>query len=442
MKTNYALALILFSALQGPVTGQSTSSTAPVAVPLTFATPLPLLNIATQGRAINDEPKTAATLSVTNQGGTTRNRPSDPPNSYQGAIGIEIRGSSSQAFPKKQYSLETRGADGKASPVSLLGLPAGRNWILSAAYTDPTLLRDSVAYNLSRRLGRYASRTVPVELILNGEYQGVYILEEKLEPQAQRISLSAQGALLQITPPDRVKPGDASFKLPESGTVLVIESPKGKALSSAMKAALEAVVVNFAQSLYHPDPGRPGGQYLNAVDLDALVDFVLLNEYFKNADAFFASTYLTVDLPASGASGAARPGRVTFGPVWDMDRGMGNSGRADFDQPSGWVFRTALFTEVLYDDPTFVRRFVQRWKALRSAGTIESLISDLDRDATRLTLPAQRNFTRWPIAGQTVIPGAAAASRYPDDVAALRTWLTARARWMDSNINALMKPGW
>ncbi|MFC4424972.1 CotH kinase family protein [Deinococcus navajonensis] len=446
MKTTALATLGLLIALCAGVSAQTTTpTTAPTAAPVmptNFTSPLPLLIIQTGGKTIVDEPKTPGTLAVISKAAGSTNRPGDTPTGFNGPIGIEVRGTTSQRFPKKQYLLETRDQNGKDVSVSLLGLPPGSNWVLLASYTDPSLLRDAVGYNLSRRMGHYASRTVPVEVMLNGQYQGVYTLAEKLEAGPNRIALGKQGVLLQITPADRVKPGAISFKLPESGTVFVIESPKGKALSAAAKAEIEQFTAAFAAQLYHPDPAHPEKTYLDYVDLDALVDFVLLNEFLKNADALYASTYVTRDLPAKGTPASGAQGKLVFGPVWDLDRSMGNSGRADLDATSGWTFQQGLFTEVLYDNPTFVRRFTQRWHNLRRSGVIEGVFADLDRDARLLADPARRNFARWPVAGTTVIRGTPAAGRYPEEVADLKAWLTARAQWMDTHIDALIKPGW
>ncbi|MFC4638341.1 CotH kinase family protein [Deinococcus hohokamensis] len=411
-------------------------------MPTNFTSALPLLILQTGGKPIVDEPKTPGTLAVISKAAGSTNRPGDAPTGYVGPIGIEVRGTTSQRFPKKQYLLELRDANGKDVSASLLGLPPGSKWVLLASYTDPSLLRDAVGYNLSRRMGHYASRTVPVEVMLNGEYQGIYTLAEKLEASPNRIALGKQGVLMQITPADRVKPGAVSFKLPESGTVFVIESPAGKALSAAVKAEIEGFTAAFAAQIYHPDPAHPEKTYLDYVDLDALIDFVLLNEFVKNADALYASTYVSRDQPAKDAPGGRVPGKLVFGPVWDLDRSMGNSGRPDLDATSGWTFEKGLFTEVLYDNPTFIRRFVARWHDLRRSGVIENVFADLDRDARLLADPARRNFARWPVAGTTVIRGTPAAGRYPQEVADLKAWLTARAQWMDTHIDALIKPGW
>lgn len=105
---------------------------------------LPLVAIDTEGRIVN-EPKVSARMRVIDRGAGRVNRLGMRATGYDGAIGIEIRGSSSLGYPKKQYSIETRTAGGKNRSVRLLGLPKENDWVLQGPYGDKTLLRNSVA---------------------------------------------------------------------------------------------------------------------------------------------------------------------------------------------------------------------------------------------------------------------------------------------------------
>ena len=101
---------------------------------------------------------------------------------YNGRINIEIRGSSSQDLPKKPYGLTTLKADNVTNNnVSLLGMPSENDWILNSLAFDPSLIRDYISYNISRQMGNYAPRTVYCEVVINGAYVGLYMLEEKLK---------------------------------------------------------------------------------------------------------------------------------------------------------------------------------------------------------------------------------------------------------------------
>ena len=105
-------------------------------------------------------------------------------------IGIEIRGSSSQMFPKKQFAIETQDNNGNNNNVSILGLPPENDWILYAPYSDKSLIRNYLAYKLARDMGRYSSRTRFCELLVNGDYKGLYIIMEKIKRDDNRIDIS------------------------------------------------------------------------------------------------------------------------------------------------------------------------------------------------------------------------------------------------------------
>lgn len=105
---------------------------------------LPIVVINTNGQTISDEPKITADMGIIDNGPGIRNNITDTFNGYNGKIGIEIRGHSSQNFPKKQYGIELRDNAGNDIKVSLLGLPEESDWVLNASYTDKTFLRNVI----------------------------------------------------------------------------------------------------------------------------------------------------------------------------------------------------------------------------------------------------------------------------------------------------------
>ena len=120
---------------------------------------LPLVYIDTGGRYIPDEPKIPAKMGIIYHGVGVTHLLNEPYNDYNGKIGIEARGSSSQSWPKKQYAVETWTAANLDTSVSLMGLPKESDWVLNAPFIDRSFLRNVLAYDLFRRMGRYASRT-------------------------------------------------------------------------------------------------------------------------------------------------------------------------------------------------------------------------------------------------------------------------------------------
>jgi hypothetical protein len=151
---------------------------------------LPIVIVNTNGQTIVDEPKIMADMGIIYNGVGVRNSVSDAFNQYIGKVGIEIRGQSTQQFPMKSYGFELWNSIGGSITKSLFGLPEESDWILYAPYNEKTLLHNFLAYTFSREMGHWASNCRYVELLLNGEYKGIYILMEKIKKSDGRVNIS------------------------------------------------------------------------------------------------------------------------------------------------------------------------------------------------------------------------------------------------------------
>src|ERR1051325_729327 len=151
---------------------------------------LPIVVINTNSQTIPDEPKITCGLGIIYNGIGVRNYLTDPFNNYNGKIAIEVRGSSSQMFPKKCFGFETLNTNGTKKDTLILGMPAEHDWILSASYSDKTFMRNFLSYKLYRDFGRYAPRTQFCELVIDGQYQGVYILMERIKRDKNRVDIA------------------------------------------------------------------------------------------------------------------------------------------------------------------------------------------------------------------------------------------------------------
>jgi hypothetical protein len=151
---------------------------------------LPIVKIITPpGQQINDNTRIVCDMGVIdNPSGI--NLINDPLNNYNGKIAIEIRGSTSQQYPKKSYGFETQTALGANNNVALMGLPIENDWILNGPYPDKTLLRDALTYELSRNMGHYSSRFRFCELLINNQYLGVYLLFERIKRDNDRVDIA------------------------------------------------------------------------------------------------------------------------------------------------------------------------------------------------------------------------------------------------------------
>ena len=151
---------------------------------------LPIIVVNTSGQEIPNEDKITAHMGIIDNGPGETNYLSDPYNHYDGFIGIEIRGSSTTWFPKKQFAVETRDSLGENNNISLFGMPEENDWIFNAPYTDKSLMRNVIIYKMARDAGRYASRTHYFELVINGDYKGLYVMFEKVKRDDNRVAVS------------------------------------------------------------------------------------------------------------------------------------------------------------------------------------------------------------------------------------------------------------
>ncbi|HEY0045866.1 MAG TPA: CotH kinase family protein, partial [Flavobacterium sp.] len=154
---------------------------------------------------IPDDPRVLGTMKIIKRPDGSRNYLTDQNTpaylNYNGRMNIEIRGSSSQFLPKKQYGLTTLQADNVSNNnVTLLGMPSENDWILNGLAFDPSLIRDYLSYNLARQIGDYAPRTQYCEVVINGDYKGLYILQEKIKADSNRVNV------VKITVPDNTPP--------------------------------------------------------------------------------------------------------------------------------------------------------------------------------------------------------------------------------------------
>ena len=391
--------------------------------PAAAADPLPRVSIRVGGEIPQE--KRAARMTIRDGGRTV----------FAGRIGIELRGQSSQRFPKQSWGLELRDRKGDNRNAALLGMPADDDWVLYAGYNDKTLMRNVLAYATARRLGGYAARTRFVEVRLDGRYHGVYVLMEKPKLHEDRIDLAEPAQLIEWTFSWQARKKGRFFRLPESGYFLLFEDPEREDLGRRERAGVRASLAAAERALYGDGFRDPRTGWRAHVDARAAVDYLLVNELFKNQDAFHASTYL-----ARGEGG-----RWRLGPVWDFDIAMGNSDYGPSAMLEGSMLEERAWASRLYRDPAFVDALVARWEALRARGLRRDLLRSVGAHAARLQASgaAARNFARWPVLGVRIWPNppeAVTRTTYASEVDALRSWLVQRIAWMDAHVREL-RPG-
>lgn len=450
MKKNYLIVLIFFfcHAFINAQTVNFTSSNLPIVV------------INTMGQEIPNAYKINARMGIIFNGEGVRNYITDPFNNYDGWIGIELRGSSSQMFPKKSYAVETRDSLGNDKTVSILGFPAEEDWVFLGPYNDKTLIRDAIAYKLARDMGRYASRSRFFELVINDEYKGVYLLLEKIKRDANRVNIRklnptdttgdavTGGYIIKIDKLDGENNDGwySEFRpFPQSSKRIFYQYhyPAPDEIVTAQKNYIRAFIYSFESTMNGPFFADTSLGYRKYIDVNSFVDYILLNEVVKNIDAYRLSTFFYKDRDS-------RNPRLFAGPVWDFNLAFGNCDYYEAFNPSGWYlefvseysnipswenFFIPFWWKKLFDDQNFKNGFRQRWIELRnSVWTNQKINSLIDSLVTLLEESRQRNFQKWPVIGQYVWPNYYVGQTYQDEINYLKNWLTNRLIWMDNQL--------
>jgi len=416
---------------------------------------LPIIIIETNGQIIPDEPGVTVDLGIIDNGVGQINLISDPFNDYSGEVYIEIRGSSSQSFPKKSYSFETRDSLGMNNNVSLLNLPPENDWVLYAPYSDKTLMRNVLTYKLGRELGHYAPRTRYCELVLNGDFIGTYVLMEKIKQDANRVDIAkllptditgdevTGGYIIKIDKYTAGGSGWVSPFAPPNGSGQTISyqfhDPKDFELVPEQKAYIENYINEFEMVLNGSDYLDPILGYHQYLDINSFLDFLLINEISKNVDGYRLSTFLYKDKDSNDD-------KIHMGPLWDFNLGFGNANYYNGELVEGFAYNfnyvgsgdnnlIPFWWERFLSDTVFTNALKCRWEELReSAFHTDTIVTYIYNLAITLDDAQERNFVRWPILGTYVWPNYFLGSTYQEELNYLRLWIQSRMNWLDNNL--------
>jgi hypothetical protein len=411
---------------------------------------VPMVSIKTNDD-IPDDPKVAAQLSISRNDSTLIEIP----------IGIELRGAMSLSSEKKSYGFEIREANDSLSNKSLLGMPKNDDWILHGVASDRSLIRNVLTYTLSSQMERYAARSQFVELEINGKYQGVYILMEKVKQDKNRVAIKKMtskdtlgeaitgGYMLKLdktagkgydwsdyneqnsfksTYDIKGKPSN------KSKINYLYEYPKASKITPAQKAYIIKYMADFERVMASNKYNDPLEGYAKYIDIDSFVDYFILTEFVQNHDGYRISTFLQKD----------RGKKLAMGPIWDCDLAYGpdfsfcgylnkDAWVYVYDQhcgDDGWVI--PFWWERLLQDPTFKAKVAQRWKSLRtnvlSDENVVKTIGQLSNYLHQNSL-VDRNYERWSERKSTSFK-----ERHLKHTTHIKDWTKRHSQWLDKQI--------
>ena len=392
---------------------------------------LPIVVINTDGGVtIPDEPKVLATMKIIWHQDGSRNYLTDVNNpeflNYDGRIGIEIRGSSSQNLPKKPYGLETLQADDVTNNnVSILGMPKENDWVLNSLAFDQTGMRDVISYELSEKMGQYAPRRVYCEVVINNDYKGLYVFMEKIKADDNRVNIEKMDETCNsypevtggyITKADKTTGNDqVAWTMQGYGngwwggpsTDFIHHYPKPDNITNAQHNYIKSVFFDIADKAGSHNTSIENG-ISSIIDIPSFVDFMMIAEFSSNVDVYSFSTFFHKD----------RKGKLRAGPVWDYNLTFGHD---EFGNRS-------RYDVYLFDTDMFRCLFAKRWFEITSEGNplnyneISSRMNEIDE---LITEAVGRDNQRW-----------SKMTQHASEIQAMKTWIQQRINWLNQNIGS------
>ena len=416
-------------------------------VPPAVNSKLPIVKITTIG-SINAETPISGELGIIkNESGN--NNFFDFPNEYAGKINIKYRGQSSLWFDKKNYSIEMQDGLGNDLDTSFLNFPKEEDWILHGPYADKSLMRNVLTMDLARKMGQYASRTEYVDLFINGDYLGIYVLMEKIKRDKERVDI----AKLKTTDIEGVElTGGYIFKIDKgepdwlsrynifqdvNKLTYQLVYPDIDKVQPEQFAYIQSYVDSFERAMVNPNLTYGGKAFDDYIDLTSFAEAHLLNELGRNVDGYRLSSYFHKQKDNDG-------GKIIAGPVWDFNLAFRNADYCNGADTEGLIFDRLcdggypFWWNILLENERFQSTVRCRWEELRTTSFhTDSIFAFMDNQVTNIAPSINQNFDRWRILGNYLWPNPLPlANTYDQEINLLKQWLTARLTWMDNNIGS------
>ena len=338
---------------------------------------------------------------------------------------IRGRGNDSWNNPnshKKSYRIRFN------SKTSLFGYTAQRNWVLIAQYRDPTLLFNVVAFELGDRFNIPFNHTFDfVELYLNGDYKGNYMLTWHNQVNPGRVNIDdLEGWFIEM---DGYYDEDPKFRTTKYELPVMIKSPEAPTgnledINNPFYNFVKREVNNLTDAVASPD--FPESGYRNMINMRTFIDFMMIQEIVDNLDFQHPmSTYLYKD----------KGGLINMGPLWDFDCGYGyDYNYVHFNYANRRMNMNDFFKK-LFDDPVFLVKYKERWN--EKYGDIVSIPNFMDEMAGKLKKSAEQNFQTWWY--RTFAPWTNdhpfERNDFLGSISLMKNWYQAHASYLNSELN-------
>ena len=364
---------------------------------------------------------------------------------------FRIRGNTSREFDKKSYLVkftQENYVDNKDIPLA--GMTADSSWALHGPFLDKTLIRNYLCYNLAGEIMEYSPNVRFCELFLNGKYQGIYLIIEKINFNKDgRINLTKSDPKIPETSYIlRIDDGltDSPHKLvtfADDVRLRGMESRRyehlqilypGSTLTPAQHEYIDYDISKFERALTSDDLSDSKKGYAAYIDVDSFVNYFVLNEFLMNSDAGRISTYLAKDIR----------GKIKI-ISWDYNN-VFNNYMDDLASPHRFYINSVYFNYLLSDE-AFVTAVINKYSDLRQSFLSDEYLNKYIDDTIEYLGPAiERNFKKWGYSFQQdlVLESSSETNtpirnprNYDEAIDSLKENIHQHGKFLDDNIDSL-----
>lgn len=338
---------------------------------------------------------------------------------YSGPLSVKGRGNSTWKCEKKPYALKL---DKKSS---ILGMPKHKRWCLLAEYYDKAWIRNDVALWMGNNMSDLAwtPRATEVNLVLNGEWLGLYLLTEQVKIDENRVDVGDDGFLVEVdnhaSDPEETDP---YFMVGHINQPIAVKDydETAESLEYITKFMTDADNLLFSDEYLDAESG-----WKSIFDMDSFVEWYLVKEITKDNDAiFFSSCYMNL----------RRGEKLKMGPLWDFDVSMGNypsdwTTDLSINDPEGFYVISSKWYKRMFTDPEFVAAVKNRFNHFYAER--QRIYDFIDATVVKTAPAYEYDFRLWRSTASNP------ASFRETQIETLKGWLDQRFEWLKTEFDKM-----
>ena len=341
----------------------------------------------------------------------------------KGSGTIKYRGNSTLDPAKKSFRLKFD------ENINILELPAkAKKWVLFANMYDKTLLRNRIGYKMSTLFGlKYTPACNHVDVILNGDFKGNYLLCDQIEVNENRVDITKMDNSATSEPEitggyiiegDNFAEKEPSYFKTNKGILFAIKYPKSGDITKEQHDYIQNYFNKVESEIYENN--------LEHIDFDSFARYFIIQDFAGNIDGIWSSFYLTKERGDD---------KIYFGPIWDLDLAFDNDMILyPTNEKKNFVFKyiysngsTQELVMKLLSNESLLKKVKEVWNEMTNSGfTKEAMISFINEQVELINESQKLNFIRWDVLNEKQFLQPAARGSYEAEIKFIQEFIETR----------------